>query len=213
MQTIATLGPSIRLLVVQFHMKNGQVPSVVPAYSEFHKSTENQINNKSGVRVMEPTPDVRLDLFTHNNYQLIDAWHELDEQNWKYRTVRYVLCNPGYVYSGKLNPDFLARQEKLLDSLKDLVNKNLWQTMGHLNPFFADQKATDQSVLMFDSNSRKATFKSDGQPVTVFVGGHDKLTRQGIGPMVPLTDKAHRLKLVGDEVVLEAPESTPIPVS
>lgn len=209
MQTIATLGSNIRLLAVQFHLKNGQVPSAVPAYSDFHAPTRNQVGS-GGVRVMESTPDVMLNLFAHSGYRLIDAWHELDEENWKYRTVRYVFCHPDHVYSDGLNPDFIARQKELLDSLVGLTDNNLWQTMGHINPFFANGKATDNKVLMFDCNSRKATVKPDNQPVTVFRDGRDKVTNQGIGPRVTLIDKANRLNLIGDNVVIVAPKVMPV---
>lgn len=244
MQTIATLGPNVRLVVVQFHMKMGRVPLVIPAYSDFHK-VSNQISGKNGVRVMEPTPDVLLEFFTNSDYQLVDAWTAPHENDWSYSEVRYVFCNPKQVNPTGLRPDFIAQRDTILDSFNDLINKNLWKTMGHLNPFFVHGQRTDQKVLMFDCNSRKETvqtievsvgveevttpqYNEDGvlerlitelEPiykeieklVMVFQGGRDKLTRQGIGSMVPLTDKAHRLKLVGDEVVLEAPEHVPIP--
>lgn len=245
MQIIATLGPSVRLVVVQFHVKNEQRPLIVPEYSDFHK-TPNRADGKNGVRVMEPTPDVMLELFTHNGYQLIDAWVTPEENDPRYRSnVRYVFCCPEYVNPDGLRPDFLDQRDAILDSLSDLINKNLWKTMGHLNPFFIDGQQTDQKVLMFDCNSRKetvktvevladveevmscqydedevlvgfttkhqSTYEEMEKTVMVFQGGRDKLTRQGIGPMVPLTDKAHRLKLVGDEVVLEAPEPVTAP--
>ena len=86
--------------------------------------------------------------------------------------------------------------------------------MAHLNPFFVDDKETDQKVLMFDCKSRKQTTKfvpvdtdkTQEEPITVFQGGRDKLTKQGIGPKVLLTDKANRLQLVGSEIVLVEPE-------
>ena len=154
---------------------------------------------------MEPTPNVLLEIFIINNYQLVDAWTAPHQDNLNYSEVRYVFCNPEKVNPAGLRPNFVAQRDEILNSLNDLVSKALWKTMGHLNPFFVDGQQTDQKVLMFDCNSRKETMKWDDQPVLVFQGGRDHQTRQGIGPMVPLTDQAHRLKLVNDNVILETP--------
>ena len=219
MKTIVTLGPDVRLLAIQFHMKKESVPEGIPKFSEFHKLKKSEVGN-GGVCIMNPTSDVQLTPSINGDYQLIDVWAHIDEENWYQWHVRYVFCRPEYLYPDELHPYFVARREYLLESMNNLLNKNLWKTMAHLNPFSIDNQATDQKVLMLDCNSRKPTVKlvptqaNEGkekmelveQPITVFQGGHDKITNQGVGPRVLLTDKAHRLKLINNDVVLEAPE-------
>lgn len=238
MRTIATLGPSIRLIVFQFHVKNAIVPEGIPKYSDFHKATANQFEG-TGVQVMEPTPDVLSEFVADSGYQLIDAWYATEEEDWSRSVVRFVFCHKEYV-NRKLRPDFVAKRDGLLETFKNLTGKNLWKMMIHVNPFFSAEKRTKKTVLMLDCNSRKETTKlvpvETGEfklvpintdeneevfvkePITVMVeesvlvfqGGREKVERgigSGIGPKVPLTDKANRLKLVGNEVILVAPES------
>ena len=230
MKTIATLGPSVRLIVLQFHVKNVSVPEGIPKYSDFHKLTVNQFEG-TGVRVMEPTPDVLLEFVAASGYQLIDAWHA-QKEDWNRSVVRFVFCQKEHLNLAGLRPEFIAQRDGLLESFNRLADKNLWQTMAYINPFFIAGKATSETVLVLDGNSRKETvklvqtssIKTGGmefptefaeQPVMVFQGGREKprpfeTIGQGIGPKVLLTDKANRLKLVGNDVVLVAPP--PIPV-
>lgn len=245
MKTIVTLGPSVRLIVFQFHVKNASVPEGIPKYSDFHKATARQFEG-TGVRVMEPTPDVLSEFVADSDYHLIDAWYATEEEAWNRSTVRFVFCHKEHLNPAGLRPDFIVQQDSLLESFNRLAGKNLWKTMAHINPFFVAGKATNESVLVLDCNSRKQTtkfvpvgtgeFKSITyhnpdfedeepiiekepvttlveKPVTVFHGGREKLGRgifsPGIGPQVLLTDKASRLKLIGNEVVLVAPAPVP----
>ncbi len=223
MQRIAVLDSSVRLVVFQYHVKNASVPKGIPKYSESHKPTARQFEG-TGVRIMEPTPDVLSNFVANSSYQLIDAWHNTDEDNWIRSVVRFVFCHKEHLNPVGLRPDFVSQQDGLMESFNRLSSKNLWQTMIHVNPFFVAGKGTNETVLMLDCNSRKEIVKlvqtnKDKQeeapiweeiPVTVFQGGREKLGRgifaPGIGPRVLLTNKANRLKLVGNEVVLETPE-------
>lgn len=236
MTKIATLGPSVRLVVFQFHVKNGSVPEGIPKYSDFHKATANQFEG-TGVRIMEPTADVLSDFISDSDYQLIDTWHNTEE-DWTRSVVRFVFCHKEHLNPAGLRPEFVAQQNDMMKRFNNLAGKNLWKTMVHINPFFVTGKATDETVLVLDCNSRKETTKLVPtsfvviddmefptefveQPVTVFQGGREKLGRgifsPGIGPKVLLTDKANRLKLVGNEVVLVPPalviEPVPAPVA
>lgn len=237
MVKVATLGRSVRLVVFQFHVKNSSVPEGIPKYSDFHKATASQFEG-SGIRVMEPTMDVLSDFISNSGYHLIDAWYATEEENWMRSVIRFVFCHKEYLNPAGLRPEFVAQQGGLLNSFNCLAGKNLWKTMAHINPFFVAGKATDESALMLDCNSRKQTTKlvrvngpdifpkiMDGTievveeapaweevPVTVFKGGREKVERgigPGIGPQVLLTDKANRLNLVGNEIVLVAPEPIP----
>lgn len=218
MQTIATLGTSVRLIVFQFHVKNASVPKGIPKYLESHKPTARQFEG-AGVRIMEPVPDVLSDFIAKSDYQLIDAWQVTEEEDWTRSAVRFVFCRKEYV-NEKLRPEFVAQKESLLESFNRLAGKNLWQTMVHVNPFFSHQKRTKKTVLMLDCNSRKPTVKTEvstGEEVqiTVFQGGREKLGRgvfnPGIGLKILLTDKANRLNLVGNDIVLISPTSVQAP--
>lgn len=236
MRTIATLGPSVRLIVFQFHVKNASVPEDIPKYSDFHKPIAIQFDG-TGVQVMEPTTGVLSDFISNSDYHLIDAWHATEEENWTRSAVRFVFCHKEHLNPAGLRPEFVAQQVGLLESFNGLAGKNLWKTMAHINPFFIVGKATDETVLVLDCNSRKSTVKlvrvnspdifpklMDGAievteeapvleevPVTVFQGGREKprpgeVIGQGIGPKILLTDKANRLKLFDNEVVLMGPQ-------
>ncbi len=245
MRTIATLGPSVRLIVFQFHMKNGSVPEGIPKYSDFHKPTADQFEG-TGTRIMEPTPDVLSEFVADSGYQLIDTWYATEEEDWTRSVVRFVFCHKEHLNPAGLRPEFVTQQDGLLKTFNNLTGKNLWKTMLHSNPFFVDGKATSETVIMLDCNSRKETTKlvrvETGEfnlvpvfteeeeeifvkepiivmveePVVVFQGGREKVERgigPGIGPKIPLIDKANRLKLVGDVIVLEEPilASSPVP--
>jgi len=241
-KTIATLGPSVRLVVFQFHVKNASVPEGIPKYSDFHRPTASQFEG-SGVRIMEPTPDVLSEFIADSDYQLIDSWYATEEEAWNRSTVRFVFCHKEHLNPAGLRPEFVAQRDDLMKSFNNLAGKNLWKTMVHINPFFVAGKATDETVFMLDCNSRKETTKlvrvETGEyklvpviddeddlfvgkvfvkeavtvmmeePVIVFQGGREKLGQgifsPGIGPRVLLTDKANRLKLVGNDVVLMMP--------
>lgn len=222
MYKVATLGPSVRLIVFQYHVKNVNVPDNIPKYSDFHKSTAGQFDG-TGVRVMEPTTDVLSEFIADSGYQLIDTWHNTEEDDWTRSVVRFVFCHKEHLNPAGLRPEFVAGRNDFLNSLKQLTDKNLWQTMAHVNPFFITGKATSETVLILDCNSRKATTKLtqvnkdraeeiptwEEVPVTVFQGGREKVEQgigPGIGPKIPLTDKANRLKLIGNEVVLVTPK-------
>ena len=76
MKTIATLGPSVRLVVFQFLMKSTIVPSIIPP-----KRTSNTppLPPVSGIQVLESTPKVDLfDLASkldfRGEYELVDVW-------------------------------------------------------------------------------------------------------------------------------------------
>lgn len=158
MRTIATLGPSVRLVVFQFHVKNASVPEGIPKYSDFHKATAAQFEG-TGVRVMEPTVDVLSDFVVDSGYCLIDAWHATEEENWTRSVVRFVFCHKEHLNPDGLRSEFLAKRDGLLESFNGLTGKNLWKTMAHINPFFVTGKATDETVLVLDCNSRKQTTK------------------------------------------------------
>lgn len=242
MTRIATLGPSVRLVVFQFHVKNASVPEGIPKYSDFHRPTASQFEG-SGVRIMEPTPDVLSEFIADSDYQLIDSWYATEEEAWNRSTVRFVFCHKEHLNPAGLRPEFVAQGDDLMKSFNNLAGKNLWKTMVHINQFFVAGKATDETVLMLNCNSRKKTTKlvrvETGEyklvpviddeddlfvgkvfvkeavtvmmeePVIVFQGGREKLGQgifsPGIGPRVLLTDKANRLKLVGNDVVLMMP--------
>lgn len=230
MTRIATLGPSVRLVVFQFHVKTQSVPEGIPKYSDFHKSTASQFEG-SGVRIMEPTPNVLSEFVADSGYQLIDTWHATEEEDWNRSTVRFVFCHKKHLNPAGLRPDFVAQRDNFMKNFNNFSTRNMWQTMVHINPFFVAGKATNETVLMLDCNSRKelvklvqvvvASVDTENfvtlveEPVMVYQGGREKLGQgvfcPGIGPRIPLTDKANRLKLIGNEVVLMKPVSKPVP--
>ena len=114
--------------------------------------------------------------------------------------VRFVFCHRKHLKPNELFPEFVAKKAELENIFTDMTSKNLWATMGHLNPYFEDNRPRSQHVLMFGCAGRIPNTE-------VFQGGRDENNR-GIGPKVLLSTLSHQLNLTGNEVILMAPELT-----
>ena len=201
MITITTLGPSVRLVVFQFLMRNDLVPAEIP-----HKRASDAppLSYVSGKEVLRSTPKTSLSPLLsqpsfNENYKLVDAWEKPHESKWNMSFVRFVFCHKEHVKDKELFPDFVAKRDNMESVLTDLVNKNLWATQGHLNRYFENSKPSGQQVLMLGCAGR---VPNDW----VFSGGRDEINR-GIGPKVLLSALSHGLILTtSNEVVLAAPE-------
>ncbi len=201
MKTITTLGPSVRLVVVQFLMKSNLVPAAIPPK---RPSAEPPVTPVSGVKVLESTPG--LDLFplavslagSSGNYELVDAWKKPHETKWGMSAVRFVFCYKKHVKQDKLFPEFVAKRDELANIFTDIASANVWATQGHLNPYFEDNKSTGHLVLMLSCAGRVPNTE-------VFKGGRDENGR-GVGPKVQLSTLSPRLDLAsGNKVVLATP--------
>ncbi len=200
MRTIATLGPSVRLVVFQFLMKSAQVPAIIPPK---RASEAPPLPLVSGKEVLESTP--KLNIFpladgvcSGENYELVDAWAKPHETNWNMSFVRFVFCRKEHIKP--LSPDFLTKRGQLEDVFDNLVATNLWATQAHLNLYFdSDAKPTSQKVLMLGCAGRTPNTE-------VFAGGRDENNR-GIGPKVLMSTISSRLELENGEVFLETPSS------
>ena len=90
----------------------------------------------------------------------------------------------------------------------EIAKNNLWSVQGYLNPYLLENGVpTSHSVLMLNCAGRKEAIKPDGSPVMVYEGGRAEplmpgYIGEGIGPKVPLIDKASRLELVRKKVQL-----------
>ena len=203
MRTIATLGPSVRLVVFQFLMKNELVPKIIPPK---RASSAPPLPPVSGVEVLEATPGLNIyplvsKTVSGKEYELVDVWEKPHDTNWNMSFVRFVYCRREYVNREKLHPDFVAERDELTKVLTDLVSQNLWATQGHLNPYLEkDGLKTGHDVLMLGSAGRKPNTE-------VFKYGRDKNNR-GVGPKVLLSTLARGVDLTnGQVVVLTAPDS------
>lgn len=200
MQTIATLGPSVRLVILKFLMKNELVPAVVPAK---RTPTTPPLPPVKGKEVLASTPGVDICSLVNmvtfsDNYELVDVWKKPHDRRMSF--VQFMYCRKEYVERDGLFPEFAAKRDELMATLVSLATDNLWATQGHLNPHFnKDGSATGHQVLMFGCAGRKPDTE-------VYQGGRDPLTKQGIGPKVLLSTLAPRLDLQGAEVVLLPPE-------
>ncbi len=201
MKIIATLSPSVRLVVFQFLMKSNLVPGVVQPKRAF---ATRPLPPVSGVKVLESTP--RLNIFplamkidASDNYELVDVWKKPHETNWNMSFVRFVFCHKKHVNRKKLYPYFVAKRVGLEVALVDLVRNNLWATQGHLNPYFeTDGSQSNDKVLMLGCAGRVPNTE-------VFRDGRDENGR-GIGPKVLLSTLSSNLNLIGNEVILVAPK-------
>lgn len=209
MKTIATLGSSVRLVVVQFLMKSTQVPAAVPMKRA--SNAPSVTPSVSGVEVLKSTPGLNIfplasKLACDKKYELVDVWQHPHEEKWGMSFVRFVFCRKEHVRRDELFPDFVAQEGKLKNIFTNLADLNLWATQGHLNHYFDEgELCVLDRVLMLGCAGR---VPND----LVFSGGRDENNR-GVGPKVLLSTLSHRLNLVDDKVVLDASEPVQEPVS
>ncbi len=209
MRTIATLGPSVRLVVFQFLMKSAQVPAGIPLKGE---SATPPMPAVKGVEVLNSTPKLCIFPFVirvacHTDYELVDVWQKPHETNWNMSFVRFVFCRNEHIKRDELFPDFVAKRSTLTEVFAALTDKNLWATHAYLNPYF-EKNDTDSGhqVLMLGCAGRVPNDR-------VFSGGRDEYNR-GIGPKVPLSTLCSKLTLMTEnDVVLVALEPIPETVS
>ena len=223
--TVATLGPSVRLVVLKFLMRSELVPACIPRLPI----------NRSGIasifqgrQVLPSTPDVWLAglrtglLYTKGNYVLRGARVAGERTSTKFKKgkqvevkmsdVRFTFCRRKSVNDTPPHENFVDRFNQLVNAFVDLTKLNLWTTMGHLNPYLNKDGTTTGkgSVLMLDCAGRKEAVKPDGKPVMVYEGGREKplmpgYISQGIGAKIPLINRAKELKLAGKKVQLVTP--------
>ncbi len=202
--TIATLNESLRLVAVQFMMPNNRIPQGIPPKPV---STKPPMAPVPGVEVLESTSDTYLfplldGIAGSLDYELVSAWKHPHESDWRVSVVRFMYCRKGYVEN--LCPDFVARRNERTMILAGLVSYNLWTVQGHLNPYCeSDGSRTGTDVLMLGCVRRNPLYKANGEPITVFKGGRDPLTKHGIGPMVLLSTISSKLLLIGGKVLAE----------
>ena len=204
--TIATLGPSVRLVVFQFLMKNSFVPATIPQKSESRSLPRVPV---SGKEVLASTPKMGVsplaDRIACKDYELVDAWQKSHPTNWQMSFVRFVFCHKDYIKREELFPGFVAKAAELEKIFRNLVSDNLWATQGHLNPYLEkDGTDTGHQVLMLGCAGRTPNTE-------VFSGGRDENNR-GIGPKVRLSTISDCLMMDDNKVILTAPETVPAPV-
>lgn len=224
--TIATLGPKVRLVVLKFLIRSELVPDFVPRMpvnsSGFTPATQ-------GREVLPSTPNVWLAglrtslLNSHGEYLLVGArvtrewmskiktkWIDgkpVKEEIWT-NDVRFTFCHRDYVNSDP-HPDFAERFNDIVNVFVDWTKSSLWDTMAHLNPYFDTDTGSaveGASVLMFGCTRRTPAVNSDGTPVVVYEGGREKPTApgqmsRGIGEKVPLLNIASEIKMSGNKVL------------
>ncbi len=213
MRTVATLDPSVRLVVIQFLIPETLVPEIVPPKGPA-KGPPVTARQVSGVEVLKSNSGVYLlhlldgicPIDEQGQYGLVDSWFVPHFPNKSF--VRYVLCRKEYVNHEELHSNFVANRDGLLESLVNLANDNLWTVQGHLNPYFDKEgRPSNHQVLMLGCAGRQPAVDSNGLAIKVFRDGRDADNR-GIGPKVSIVEKALRLQVVGNEIFLMAPEPT-----
>ena len=218
--TFATLGPSIRLVVFKFLMRSELVPDCIP---RLPINSSGVTPTVPGVKVMESTPDVwlaglRTGLLNQGDYFFVGARVAGERISTKFKKgkrvevkmsdVRFTFVHRKSINDIPPHKNFVERFNQLVNTFVDLTKSNLWMVEGYLNSYLnEDGTAGKGSVLMLDCAGRKEAVKPDGKPVMVFEGGREKplmpgVVGRGIGPKVPLLNKASELKLVGKEVQL-----------
>ena len=210
MTTIATLEPSVRLVVFKFLMKSRLVPDFIPRMSVNSINRSGSASPIEGKKILPSTPDVwlggLLDLLNRSEYVFVGA--RADERADGRSDVRFTLCHRWHLNDTPSHPKFIEKFDELIGSLVELIVYNIWTTMCHINPYMDMEGIISKGrVIMLDCAGRKPLINSDGDKVMVYAGGREKLLTpgirgRGIGPKIPLLNKANRLNLVGKEVQL-----------
>lgn len=209
---IATLGPSVRLVVFKFLVREGLVPDFIPRIptNSFGFTPATQ-----GKEVLSSTPNVWLAglrtglLNSHSNYLLVGARVVVVSEGADGRSdIRFTFCHRKHV-SGEPHPNFSARFNDIVSTFVDWTKSNLWTTMAHLNPYFdldSGSAVNGAKVLMFSCAGRTPAIKQGGAPVMVYEGGREKSAvpgqiGQGIRPKVSLLNVSSEIRMSGNEVL------------
>lgn len=212
MRVIATLDPSVRLIVIQFLVPLELIPDVIPPKRVSDDENGHSVPKIKGVEILSSTPKIYLlDLLDNicpitgqGSYELVDSWCTPRSPGDKW-FVRYVFCYKEHVERDKLFPDFIAKRDELIESLAGLAGDNLWAVQAYLNPYFGkDGRPTGHKVLMLGCAGRQQAVGSDGCEIKVYRDSRDQFG-QGIGPKVPMPDTALHLKVESGNIVLSAP--------
>ena len=225
---LATLGPSVRLVVFKFLMRSELVPDCIPRLPINRSGVTPTVQ---GVEVMPSTPDVWLAglrtglLHTKGDYTFVGARVANERTNTKRKVrkgglveivevkmsdVRFTFCHRRHLADDPPHPDFVEKFDRLVNTFVDLTKSNLWAVQAYRNPYLnEDGTAGKGSVLMLNCAGRKEAVRPDGTPVLEYTGGREQVLTpegraisQGIGPKVSILNKASELKLVGKEVQL-----------
>lgn len=224
---VATLGPSVRLVVFKFLIRSGLVPDFIPRIptnsSGFTPATR-------GKDVLPSTSNVWLAglrtglLNSRGSYQLVGARVVGERVSTKTKVikgvptkkvevkmsdVRFTFCHRKHV-NDKTHPDFAERFNAIVNTFVDWTKFNIWTTTAHLNPYYdldSGSVVNGVKVLMFSCASRTTAVNPDGGPVMVYEGGREKPAfpgqfTQGIGLKVPLLNVASEIKISGNKVLL-----------
>lgn len=217
MQTIATLSPSIRLVIFRFLMKSALVPDFVPRLPVQSSTATPTIR---GVEVLPSTPNVCfMNLFEglfkpKSKYEWRGA-RVAGERVSKTQMihgklveimtsdVRFTFCHRRHLNQDPPHRDFVTRHDQLFNFLTRTIAGNLWSVQAYLNPYFQkDGAASNGNVLMFSCAGRRPVFNPDGSPVKIHYYEFER-DKSPIGlVVVPLINTAKKLELIDKEVRL-----------
>ena len=175
MQT--TLGPSVRLVSLQFSFSN---PDVVPdCVKRLPAETPTQATARKtvpvpGQAVIQPTEDISLaeipKMLEDSGYELVDAFYRprVDPSNPKktYHMVRFVFAHREHV---SLSSEFKLVRERIRLALNEICTHAMWRTRSFLNPFYRNGEGIEgQYAMSLNFEARKPLFLPDGQPVVMW---------------------------------------------
>lgn len=173
----AALGPSVRLVSLQFSFNN---PTVVPTCVKRlpFETLPEAINRKTvpipGQALIQPTEDISLAAITQmlesNGYELVDAFYKprIDPRNPKkmYHMVRFVFAHRDHVV---LSPEFKLIRDRIRLAIDEICTQAMWRTRSFLNPFYKDGAEIEgQHAMSLNFEARKPLFLPDGQPVVMW---------------------------------------------
>lgn len=207
MITVATLGPSVRLVVFKFLMKSHLVPAFIP---RLPINRSGFASTSPGKEVLASTPDVWLaglqtSLMNNRSYIFVGA--RTDERGDGRSDVRFTFCHSWHLNNIPPHPTFTARYVKFVNFLMDVTERNLWSVQAYLNPYLLENGAvTEDSVLLLDCAGRKEVVDDFGNKVMVYERREvrDGFSK-GIGAKIPLLNKANHLKFIDKKIQVVMP--------
>lgn len=202
-KTVATLGPSVRLIVFKFLIKSNYVPDYIPRLPINRSGVMPAVR---GQEVLPSTPTVYLggvvrEFFSSSgsgNYKFVGARVADEERDDGRNDVRFTFCHRQHLNSSPSHPNFKKMLTKLREALRRMTEDNVWSVQTYLNPYLLENgKACRGKVLMLNCNSRRQVVNPDGSEMMIWAT-HDELGR-GIGPKMSLLSTAGEITLDVDE--------------
>lgn len=172
------LGPSVRMVSVQFSFSN---PDVIPAVVKRAAPETTQVRTErksrsSGTMIIVPTEKCSItgimEALEAAGYELVDALYQtrLDGKDprlqRKYHMVRFIFARHEFA---QVSPEFMSVRDAIRAALQSMSTAAMWRVRGFDNPFYQDgEEVLGQRALSLNFEARQPLNNPDGTPVAIW---------------------------------------------